>query len=168
METLVIRSAIVREEKDDKPPDPSVDEDSSTSIPDRKSSSSSRDPTPPSASNTTQEMVTEHMKFVKSFNAAAKWDKPTMVLAMIVNLFSPDRVDLITRDVVARAAERYARLLQTYLNSIYSFKEAKALYPQLLQTLSQVRSYGEISSQHMVRVTLSDLEPLMREMFSIK
>ena len=175
METLVIRSAIVH----DSTVETSEDKTVNTSYPANKDSSSSTSTstiasthqtttaTPPT-SQVTKDMVSEHLKFIKSFNAVAKWDKPTMVLAMIVNLFSSDRADLINRDVVARAAERYALLLQCYLKSIYRAREARSLYPQLLLTLSKVRSYGAISAQHMVRVTLSDLEPLMREMFSIK
>lgn len=177
METLVIRSAIVH----DSTVETSEDKTVNTSYPTSKDSSSSSSTststiasthptttaTPPT-SQVTKDMVSEHLKFIKSFNAVAKWDKPTMVLAMIVNLFSSDRADLINRDVVARAAERYALLLQCYLKSIYRAREARSLYPQLLLTLSKVRSYGAISAQHMVRVTLSDLEPLMREMFSIK
>ena len=175
METLVIRSAIVH----DSTVETSEDKTVNTSYPASKDSSSSSastiasthpttTTTTPPTSQVTKDMVSEHLKFIKSFNAVAKWDKPTMVLAMIVNLFSSDRADLINRDVVARAAERYALLLQCYLKSIYRAREARSLYPQLLLTLSKVRSYGAISAQHMVRVTLSDLEPLMREMFSIK
>jgi len=177
METLVIRSAIVH---DSSVENPDANTETTSNSASKDSSSPHKDPisntaSPPSptapagpTSQVTKDMVSEHIKFIKSFNDVAKWDKPTMVLAMIVNLFSSDRTDLIKRDGVARAAERYATLLQTYLKSIYGVKEACSLYPQLLLTLSKVRSYGEISAQHMVRVTLSDLEPLMREMFSIK
>ena len=179
METLVIRSAIVH----DSTVETSEDKTVNTSYPASKDSSSSSTSTStiasthpttttttatPPTSQVTKDMVSEHLKFIKSFNAVAKWDKPTMVLAMNVNLFSSERADLINRDVVARAAERYALLLQCYLKSIYRAREARSLYPQLLLTLSKVRSYGAISAQHMVRGTLSDLEPLMREMFSIK
>ena len=177
METLVIRSAIVH----DSTVETSDDKTANTSYPACKDSSSSSSTststiasthqtktTTPPTSQVTKDMVSEHLKFIKSFNAVAKWDKPTMVLAMIVNLFSSDRADLINRDVVARAAERYALLLQCYLKSIYRAREALSLYPQLLLTLSKVRIYGAISSQHMVRFTLSDLEPRMSEMFSSK
>ena len=128
METLVIRSAIVH----DSTVETSEDKTVNTSYPASKDSSSSSTSTStiasthpttttttPPTSQVTKDMVYEHLKFIKSFNAVAKWDKPTMVLAMIVNLFSSDRADLINRDVVARAAERYALLLQCYLKSIY-------------------------------------------------
>ena len=126
METLVIRSAIVH----DSTVETSEDKTVNTSYPASKDSSSSSastiasthpttTTTTPPTSQVTKDMVSEHLKFIKSFNAVAKWDKPTMVLAMIVNLFSSDRADLINRDVVARAAERYALLLQCYLKSIY-------------------------------------------------
>lgn len=152
METLVIRSAIVFEESSGE----SEQEDAASREEKAKQS------------KVTKEMVTEHMKFIKRFNAVAKWDKVTMILGMIVNLFSADRPDLQNREGVKRAAQRYALLLQAYLRSKYSFFEARTLYPQIILTLSDVRAYGEVSSQQMVKVTLSDLEPLMREMFSMK
>lgn len=151
METLVIRSAIVYEEASEEQEDDSINkaEQSKTST-------------------ITKEMVTEHTKFIKRLNAIAKWEKVTMVLGMIVNLFSSDRVDLEERDAVASAAKRYAQLLHSYLHSKYSSYEATALHRQLILTLREVRAYGELSSQQMVKVTLTDLEPLMREMFSMK
>lgn len=154
METLVIRSAIVYEENGSE----TKGEDASKGEKEYQSQQS----------QVTRNMVSEHMKFIKRFNAVAKWDKVTMILGMIVNLFSADRLDLDNRDAVVRAAQRYALLLQAYLRSKYTYFEARTLYPQVILTLSDVRAYGEVSSQQMVRVSLSDLEPLMREMFSMR
>jgi len=114
-----------------------------------------------------EELFTEHMRFIESFNAAAKWDKPTMVLAMIINLFSRDRPGLTNKKVVENAEGRYSMLLQAYMRSKYSFHEASTLYPKLLLKLTDVRSYGEMSAQHVAQVAPQDMEPLLKDIFSM-
>lgn len=154
METLVIRSAIVYEE-----PSKEVKQEGEGGGEERANAGYSQE---------TKSMITEHMKFIKRINAAAKWDKVIVILGMIVNLFSADRAGLHNRDAVNRAAHRYAQLLQSYLKSKYSFSEVRMIYPEVMLTLSGVRAYGEVTSQRMLGFTLSDLEPLMREMFSMR
>lgn len=113
-----------------------------------------------------EELYTEHMKFITSFNTVAKWDKPTMILVMIINLFSPDRPDLKETAIVAQAQEKYFFLLQAYLRSKYSLYEARSIYPRLLIKLTDVRTYGEISAQQVSQAKTNQMEPLLREIFS--
>lgn len=115
------------------------------------------------------EIYSEHMKFITSFNTAAKWDKPTMILAMIINLFSPDRQGLQNKEIVANAEEHYSFLLQAYLRSKYAYYEARSIYPKLLLKLTDVRSYGEMSAQHISQLSAPrDMEPLLKELFDVK
>lgn len=114
-----------------------------------------------------EELFTEHMKFITSFNTVAKWDKPTMILAMIINLFSPDRSGLQDKPMVTKAEEKYSLLLQAYLRSKYNLYEARSVYPRLLMKLTDVRNYGEMSAQRVASVAVHDMEPLLREIFSM-
>lgn len=143
MENLVIRSAIVQS---------------------NNNSRGGNKPELMTSSKVTKEMVSERIKFTHSLISAAKGDKVIMVLCMILNLFSADRADLEDRESVARAGRHYDQLLQAYLRSKYSFYESRIIYPQLLITLGGVHRYGEQSSQQIV--TLSDLESLIKDMFS--
>jgi len=113
-------------------------------------------------------MIRQHTKFITKLNQVAKWDKTTTTLCMLINLFSPLREGLIARESVANAAARYDLLLQSYLRSKYSSREVSSMYPELIATLDTVKSYGEQSSKQMYGVTPAELEPLMRDMFSMK
>ncbi|XP_067938277.1 vitamin D3 receptor B-like isoform X2 [Watersipora subatra] len=111
-------------------------------------------------------IVAEHLKFIRKFNAVAKWDKVIMILGAIVQLFSDDIPDLQNRDSITKAARRYDRLMQSYLRSKYTASEVKDLYQQIKRMLQDVRAYSQVFSQGIGNI--SDVEPLLREMFSIK
>lgn len=144
METLVIRSAILQN-----PPQ----------------SQESRERRVPHG---LEDLFREHNKLTTTFNALARWDKPLLVLAMIINLFNPERPGVVNKEQVRLAAERYSILLQAYLRSKASFFEARTIYPQIFLKLSEVHHFGEMCAQHIARVTPSELQPLMRELFSMR
>lgn len=113
-------------------------------------------------------MFEEHKKFVTSFNDAADGDKPTMMLAMIINLFAPDRPQLVRKEVVAKAEEKYCHLLQAYLRSKYSSSKAECMLPKILMKLTDVRNYGVLSAEHMSQLSGDSLLPLLQEVFAKK
>lgn len=155
METLVMRSAIMY--------NPSVDAtDSNQGM--AAPASKGRDG---GSNEESSDLFADHRKLVRSINATVKWDKSTLVLALIINLFSAERAPVIHVAHVKRAEERYSLLLQAYLRSKHSHYEARGIFHQLFQKLSDVKSYCETCAKHIARVTASELEPLMREIFSM-
>lgn len=114
------------------------------------------------------ELYEEHIRHLTSFNTIAQWDKTSLVLALIINLFNAARPGVTQKGQVKSAEERYSLLLQSYLRSKYSLYEARAVFPQLLLKLSEIRHYGELCAQHIATVTPSELEPLMREIFNMR
>lgn len=156
METLVLRSAIQY--------DPEID---GFSIEETASKTKKGIKISMIGSALGEELLQEHKKFITSFNTVAKWDKPTMILAMIINLFSPDRPGLQNKALVTEAEEKYSLLLQAYLRSKYNLYEARSVYPRLLMKLTDVRNYGEMSAQRVSNVATHDMEPLLREIFSM-
>lgn len=115
-----------------------------------------------------QELYEEHIRHLTSFNTIAKWDKVSLVLTLIINLFNAARPGVMYKEQVKSAEDRYSLLLQSYLRSKYSLLEAQALFPQLLLKLSEIRHYGELCAQHIATVSPSELEPLMREIFNMR
>lgn len=116
-----------------------------------------------------EELYHEHMKFITSFNTAAQWDKATMVLTMLINLFASDRPGIVDKYLMAQAEVHYSELLQAYLKSRYTLSEANAIYPRLLQNLVDVRTYGEMSKKAIEKVSVSsnpNVQPLLQEVFS--
>lgn len=114
-----------------------------------------------------EDLYQNHMKFINQFNTAAEWHKPTMILTMIINLFSSDREKLQNPAMVSVAEEHYTMLLESYLKSRYSTRQATAIQSKLFDTLTNVRDYGLQSRKAIERMGVpqsGDLEPLLREM----
>lgn len=116
-----------------------------------------------------EELYDEHMKFITSLNTAAQWNKPTMILTMLINMFASDRPNIKDKSLVDEAGMHYSQLLQAYLKSQYTLSEANAIYPRLLMKLVDVRNYGELSrsaiEKHWV-TSSAGIEPLLKEVFS--
>lgn len=116
-----------------------------------------------------QQMYKEHMEFVTSLNSAANWDKPTMILTMLINLFASDRPGLTNKQLVSDAEDHYTVLLKAYLRSKYPQFKADAMYPRLLMKLADVRNLGDTSKKtlNMLSVTKADdLAPLLKEVLT--
>lgn len=112
------------------------------------------------------ELFDAHMKFITTFNNVAKWDKPTMIITMVINLFASDRVGLHNKEHVSQTEEHYSFLLQALLRSMYTLHEARTIYPKLLMMMTEVRSYGELAKKTInhLDVNFSQLDPLLREL----
>ena len=113
-----------------------------------------------------EDLFEAHMQFVLSLNTVAKWDKPTMILTMVISLFASDRPGLHNKEHISRAEEHYSFLLQAFLRSKYTLHEARSIYPKLLMKITDVRTYAEqakntINNQN---VNSSQLDPLLREL----
>lgn len=158
METLVMRSAIMYN-----PPmeTSTLAQEIATAASLRRRSKSG------AGEETGDDLFAEHSKLVKNINTAVKWDKQALVLALIINLFSTERAPVTHIERVKRAEERYSLLLQAYLRSKHTHYDARTMYHQLFQRLSDVKSYSEACAQHIARVTPGELEPLMKEIFSM-
>lgn len=115
-----------------------------------------------------QELYDEHIRHLTSFNTIAKWDKVSLVLALIINLFNTAKPGVMHHEQIKSAEDKYSLLLQSYLQSKYSLFEAQAVFPQLLLKLNEIRNYGDLCSHQIALVSTSELEPLMREIFNIK
>ena len=112
----------------------------------------------------------EHMRFITSFNMAAQWNKPAMILSMIINIFASDRPEIKDKSLVEEARMHYSQLLQAYLRSQYTLFKADTVYQQILAKLGDLKTYGEMTRQVMDRHSVTDsaeIEPLVKEMLTI-
>lgn len=119
------------------------------------------------SAETGTELFEAHMTFVRSIAVDLNADETTMVLLLVITLFSPDRASDEGRPAVTRQQERYTALLQHYLASRMSSLSARALFPRLLLKLTEIRSLSEAHSQILLRVNTNCIQPLMLEVLDL-
>ena len=110
----------------------------------------------------------DHMKFVKSLAVDLKADQNTLILLLMISLFSPDRPSLVNKELVSDEQEKYSELLQRYLESRYPVAIVRAVYPKLLMKLTDIRNLNEEHSQVLLKVNPEVLQPLMKEVLDVK
>ena len=110
----------------------------------------------------------DHMKFVKSVAMELGADQTSLILLLVISLFSPDRPNLVNKDLVAHEQERYSMLLKKHLESIYPPNYGRSLYPKLLMKLTDIRNLNEDHSQVLLKINPGSIQPLMQEVLDIR
>ncbi|XP_046542466.1 nuclear hormone receptor HR96-like isoform X2 [Haliotis rubra] len=109
----------------------------------------------------------EHMKFVKSLAMDLHADETILILLLVIALFSPDRPNISDKNYVAQEQDKYALLLQRYLESKFSCHVVRCLYPKLLMKLTDIRNLNEEHSQVLLKVNPEGIQPLMKEVLDL-
>lgn len=113
------------------------------------------------------DLFEDHMAFVKSLTFDLNVDETTLILLLVIALFSHDRERLRDKQLIADQQERYTVLLQRYLESILPAPTAKSLFPKLLHKLTDVRDLNEKHSLVLLKVNPVGIQPLMKEVLDI-
>jgi len=109
----------------------------------------------------------EHMKFVRSVAIDLQADETTLILLLVISLFSPDRGSLAGNKDVSKQQERYSLLLEKYLWSKYPAMVARQLFPKLLMKLTDIRNLNEEHSHVLLKVNPEGIQPLMKEVLEL-
>ncbi|ELU05476.1 hypothetical protein CAPTEDRAFT_119973, partial [Capitella teleta] len=109
----------------------------------------------------------EHMKFVKTLAVDIGADQTTLLLLLVISLYSPDRDNLKEKDHVSAQQERYSMLLQNYLDVVYPYPMARIMLPRLLMKLTDIRNLNEEHSQVLLKVNPEGIQPLMKEVLDM-
>jgi len=109
----------------------------------------------------------DHMKFVKSLAIDLKADETMLILLLMLSLFSPDRPSVQDKAYISSEQDKYALLLQRYLESKYPYHIVRSIYPKLLMKLTDIRNLNEEHSQVLLRLNPEGLQPLMKEVMDL-
>ncbi|ESN91591.1 hypothetical protein HELRODRAFT_70532 [Helobdella robusta] len=109
----------------------------------------------------------DHMRFVRSLAFDLCADDTTLILLLVISLFSPDRENLEQKSLVAKEQERFSSLLKSYLESVYPVGMARVLFPKLLLKLTDIRNLNEEHSQVLLKVNPESIQPLMKEVLDL-
>lgn len=109
----------------------------------------------------------EHMKFIRSIAIDLQAEETSLILMLMISLFSPDRPGLTEKDAVARQQERYSLLLRKFLMSKHPLLTARVIFPKLLMKLTDLRNLNEGHSQVLLNVDPDFIQPLMKEVLDL-
>lgn len=112
-------------------------------------------------------MFIQHITFVRQLLEVSGKDRTVLMLLFIIELMSPDRAHLVETKQVMQSQKRHSMWLKAYLESVHTVAKANSLYPKLLEKLQDVRNLGQESCQMASHLDITNLEPLLVEVFDL-
>ncbi|CAF3579699.1 unnamed protein product [Rotaria sordida] len=91
-------------------------------------------------------------------------DEVTSTLLAPVILFSPDRSNIVDRDLVERLQIKYVTLIQKYMHWRYGVEHTEDIYPKLLLQIVKIRTLSLAHAEIIQKVmSTSSVNPLVQE-----
>ena len=110
----------------------------------------------------------DHVNYCKSFKSLIGDDLTIIVILLVIVLFSPEGVHVVTRRIVANVQDKYLVLLKHYLESNYGYGRAAQIFPDLMAKLKELKELAEVHSKYLLDLNPSDVEPIMLEILDLK
>lgn len=110
----------------------------------------------------------EHENFIKTFDIKLRTDERIIMIMCAITLFSPDRANIVHKDVITLEQNSYYFLLRRYLESVFDGCQARSIFLQLLKKIHEVKRLNEKIISVYLDVNASQVEPLLREIFDLK
>ncbi|XP_029730189.2 nuclear hormone receptor HR96 [Aedes albopictus] len=110
----------------------------------------------------------EHEQFIRTFDKKWRSDENIILIMCAITLFSPDRPKTVHSDVIKLEQNSYYYLLRRYLESIYPGCEARSIFLQLIQKISELHRLNDEIISVYLDVNPAQVEPLLREIFDLK
>lgn len=110
----------------------------------------------------------EHKRFINSFHPDWRGDENIMLILSGITLFTPERPNTIHRDVIKLEQDSYYYLLRRYLETMYSWCEARTTYLSLIHKIQELHILNENHVRVYLDVNPKDVEPLLIEIFDLK
>ena len=113
----------------------------------------------------TRTMFLTYSKFIKSLMTTIFGDLLILKFMIMMSLFSPDRQGLEDRDSIEKYQEVYANVLQKYIR--VRFPEEKNMFAKCIMKLTDLRNINEVHTKMLLKMHISDIEPLLIEIFDL-
>ncbi|CAL8120568.1 unnamed protein product [Orchesella dallaii] len=110
----------------------------------------------------------EHQRFVKSFRSEWRTNESIMIILCAITLFTPERLNVVHKDVVKLEQDSYYYLLKRYLESIMNGCEAKSTYLRLIRKIAELRKLNSSHVRVFLEMNPKEVEPLLIEIFDLK
>ncbi|CAB4059110.1 NR1IN [Lepeophtheirus salmonis] len=111
----------------------------------------------------------EYQKFVLSFNPKWRWNETIILLLSAIIIFSPQRANIVHKNVIKLEQETYYYLLKRYLENFYKGRrcEARSAFLSLIERLQDLHRLSETHLQVYLEVDQNYMEPLLIEIFDL-
>lgn len=110
----------------------------------------------------------DHVNYCKSFKSLIGDDLTIIVVLLVIVLFSPEGVHVVTRGVVANVQDKYLVLLKHYLEAKYGYGRTAQIFPDLMAKLKELKDLAEVHCKYLLDLNPSDVEPIMLEILDLK
>lgn len=110
----------------------------------------------------------EHRRFQQSFDPKWRTDEHIMLILSAITLFTPNRANIVHKDVIKLEQNSYYYLLRRYLECTLSGCEARSTFLKLIQKISELHRLNEEHVRAYLDVDPSEVEPLLIEIFDLK
>jgi len=108
-----------------------------------------------------------HMEFIASVQKMDV-DEATIMLLILIILFTPERAGLQQPLAVAATQERYSRLLHGYVNWRYHPSKGGVIFAKLVTKLSDLRGLSDSHNHHNLQLRTEEIQKIREEMESLK
>ena len=113
----------------------------------------------------TSEFFGKYLKFADNFNRAIKYDNIVLMIIIVMTVMSPDRQGVLDKILINEFQETYASVLQEYIR--VNYPNDHEMLGKVLHTLAEIRELDESHVNLMMQVQVTDLEPLIIEIFDL-
>lgn len=110
----------------------------------------------------------EHKRFISSFDPKCRTDENIMLILSGIALFTPERPNTVHKEAIKIEQDTYYYLLRRYLDSVYTWCEAKAVYLKLIHKIQELHILNENHVRVYLEVNPKEVEPLLIEIFDLK
>ena len=107
----------------------------------------------------------QYIQFARGVMSATRRDNVILMMIMILTIFSPDRDGLINKSIIHSIQEDYAAVLQEFIQ--VNHPRDRVMFARVIQKLADIRDLQEVHTSMLQNAQLSDLEPLIVEIFDL-
>ena len=109
--------------------------------------------------------IQNYQRFVKSLLRSTRADNVSLMLLIVMAVFSPDRVELGSIGKVSHIQEEYANVLREYVTLRYP--SDALMLARILHILTDIRDLNEKHAAMLMHMNVEHLEPLIVEIFDL-
>ena len=96
---------------------------------------------------TSSKLFQKHMEFIAALQKLDV-DEPTIMLLILIVLFTPEQAGLERADAIAAIQDRYSSILQRYVNWRYGPSQGPIAFAKVINKLSDLRELSDLHNQH--------------------
>ncbi|KAK4018470.1 hypothetical protein OUZ56_000521 [Daphnia magna] len=116
---------------------------------------------------TSSRLFQMHLDFISCIRQMSV-DEPTIMLLILIVLFTPERTGLVHTDWIEKFQSYYTTLLEHYLNWRFGTTKAKFIFGKMLTKLSDLRELSDTHNHHNLRLGNDEVSSIQNQLNTLK